>query len=67
MKISIILVKNGCAIALKGRKAKLEAITDVQFAEKDEITQAYIFLNLEDKILSHVKIIDIQLKNFGIV
>lgn len=64
VKIYVILVKNGCAIALNKRQAKLETITDVQFVEKDEITLADILLALEDKILSNVKTTNIQLKNF---
>lgn len=54
MKICIILVKNGCAIVLKRRQAKLKEMTDGQFASKDEVAQADILLAWEDKILSNV-------------
>lgn len=47
-KIYVIIVNDGCIIALKERQSKLEGMTNVQFAEKDEIVEADILLALED-------------------
>lgn len=62
VKICVILVNDECAIALKGRLAKPKRMIDVQFAQKDEIAHTDIFLALEDKILSNVKMMSIIAK-----
>lgn len=46
VKIYVILVKDGCAIALKGSDAKPQGMVDGEFASKGEISQAYISLLL---------------------
>lgn len=50
VKIHEILVKDGCAIALKGKNLNLAGMTDLHFVVKDEIAQADLLLAWEDKV-----------------
>lgn len=65
MKIHVILVKDGCTIALKGKDQKPEGITHTQFAEKDEIAKTDILLALDDKVLFNVQTVDTTMKVLG--
>lgn len=43
-----IMIKDVCAVAVKSKSHKPTCMIDMQFAEKNEITQAYLFVALEN-------------------
>lgn len=51
MMMHVILVKEGYAVALKGRCLKPSKITYGQFTKKDKIANVDILLALDDKIV----------------
>lgn len=64
VKIHVILLKDECAIALKGNGQKPHRITNTQFVEKDDIAKADIVLALNDKLLFNVQTMDTTNKEF---
>ena len=55
LKMHAMLVKDGCAIAFLNKEDKLEGMTNKQFAKKDEMALANLFLRLEDSILFNIE------------
>ena len=51
----MVLVKDGCTVALLDKEDKLEEMRDKQFIEKDEMVLANLFLALEDTVLFNVE------------
>ena len=49
-----ILIKDGCAIALKGKENKPEVMTDKVFAEKDYLVIENMYLVLDELVLFNV-------------
>ena len=47
-----ILIKDGCAVTLKGKENKLEGMTDKMFDEKDELAMENIYLALDEMVFS---------------
>lgn len=47
-------MKDGCAVALKGKEAKQKEITNEKFKEKDELAIADIYLALDEVVLFNV-------------
>ena len=54
LKTLAILIKDGCAVALKDKENKSEGMIDKVFVEKDELTMANIYLTLNEVILLNV-------------
>lgn len=54
LKIHVILIKDSCAITIKGKDKKDKDLTNAQFDEKDKMTIANIFLALDDSVLFNV-------------
>ena len=46
LKMSAILIKNGCVVALKGKENMPKGMIDKVFAEKDELAIAIIYVTL---------------------
>lgn len=58
VKMYAILVNDGCVVALKNKRLKPPGMTNLQFAEKDEIAQTNLLFALENKILFNVQTVD---------
>ncbi|KAK6256141.1 hypothetical protein SCA6_017446 [Theobroma cacao] len=51
LKMHVVLVKDGCVVALLTKEDKPEDMTDKQFIEKDKMALANLQLDLEDNVL----------------
>ena len=54
LKMDAILIKDGCAIALKGKENRPEGMADKMFAEEDELAMANIYIALDGLVLFNV-------------
>ena len=51
-----VLIKDGCEIALQGKKHKPQEMTDGQYEEKDILAMANFYLTLDDLVLFNIEV-----------
>ena len=54
LKMHTTLIKDGCAVALKGKKNKPGGMRNKVFADKDELAMANTYLALNEVVLFNV-------------
>ena len=55
-KIQVVLIKDGCEVALQEKECKSQEMTDGQYEEKDKLAMMNLYLVLDDSILFNIEV-----------